>query len=33
MTRDKVTLAEAIAWFVTGLLIMFAVAKFAIDYR
>lgn len=33
MTREQGTLLEGLGWFVTGLLIMAAIVKFATEYR
>jgi hypothetical protein len=33
MTREKGTLLEGFCWFVAGLAVIFAIAKFAFNYR
>jgi hypothetical protein len=33
MSRGQATLLEAVGWFLAGLVVMYALAKFAYDYR
>jgi hypothetical protein len=33
MSREKATFLEAVGWVLAGLIVMYALAKFAYDYR